>query len=88
MMKYMKYKNCVKIVRIRSFSSLHFSGFGLNAERYFVSLIIQSKFREILGISPYSVRNQGNADQKNSEYGHFLRSEKFSGLSNYPFLKS
>ena len=47
MMKYMKYKNCVKIVRIRSFSSLHFSGFGLKAVRYLVSLRIQSESREM-----------------------------------------
>ena len=58
MMKYMKYKNGVKIVRIRSFSGLHFSGFGLNAERYLsifsrnserylVSLRTQSESREI-----------------------------------------
>ena len=26
------------------------------------------------GISPYSVRMKENADQNNSEYGHFLRS--------------
>ena len=32
-----------------------------------------------LFISPYSVRMRENADQNNSEYGHFLRSEcKFS----------
>ena len=29
-----------------------------------------------LNISPYSVRMRGNTDQNNSEYGHFLRSEK------------
>ena len=28
----------------------------------------------IRGISPYSVRMKENADQNNSEYGHFLRS--------------
>ena len=32
----------------------------------------------ILHICPYSVRMQENADQKNSEYGHFLRSVKFT----------
>ena len=29
----------------------------------------------ILCISPYSVRMRKNTDQKNSEYGHFLRTE-------------
>ena len=29
---------------------------------------------EIRSISPYSVRMRENADQNNSEYGHFLRS--------------
>ena len=28
-------------------------------------------------ISPYSLRMQENADQNNSEYGHFSRSDKF-----------
>ena len=27
------------------------------------------------GLSPYSVRMRGNADQNNSEHGHLLRSE-------------
>ena len=39
--------HCVKGVRIRSFSSPHFPAFGLNTERYFVSLRIQSECRKI-----------------------------------------
>ena len=35
---------------------------------------IRTEYGEILRISPYSVRMQENADQNNSEYGHFLRS--------------
>ena len=35
---------------------------------------IPSEYKEILRISPYSVQMQENTDQKNSEYGHFLRS--------------
>ena len=35
--------HCVKSVRIWSYSSLHFSAFRLNTERYWVSLCIQSK---------------------------------------------
>ena len=31
----------------------------------------------LLRISPYSVQIRENADQNNSEYGHFLRSESF-----------
>ena len=35
--------HCVKSVRIRGFSGLHFPKFALNTERYFVSLRIQSE---------------------------------------------
>ena len=34
---------CVKSVRIRSYSGSHFSAFGLNTERYGVSLRMQSE---------------------------------------------
>ena len=51
--------HCVKSVRSRSFSSLYFPAFGLYTER--------------LRISPYSVQMRENADQKNSEYGQFMR---------------
>ena len=34
---------------------------------------IWTEYGEILCISPYSVRMRENADQNNSEYGHFLR---------------
>ena len=36
-------RHCVKSVRIRSFSGPYFSAFGLNTERYGVSLCTQSK---------------------------------------------
>ena len=52
--------HCVKSARIRSYSVLYFSVYGLNTEKYL--------------ISPYSVRMLENTDQNNSEYGHFLRS--------------
>ena len=58
----------VKSVRIRSYSGSHFPAFGLKTERY---------YGEILPISPYSVRMLENADQNNSEYGHFLCSAVF-----------
>ena len=35
--------HCVKSVRIRSYSGLHFPAFGLNTERYSISLRIQSQ---------------------------------------------
>ena len=35
---------------------------------------IRTEYGEILRISPFSSRIQENADQNNSEYGHFLRS--------------
>ena len=38
-----KILHCVKCVNIRSYSGLHFPAFGLNTERYGVSLRIQSK---------------------------------------------
>ena len=50
--------HCVKSARIQSFSGPYFPVFGLNTERYIVSLCIQS---ECTG-------------QKNSECGYFLRS--------------
>ena len=40
-------KQCVKSVRNRSFSGLYFPAFGLNTERYRVSLRIQSKCGKI-----------------------------------------
>ena len=50
----------VKSVHIQSFSGPYFSTFGLNTERYSVSLRIQYD------------RMGENTDQKNFEYGHFL----------------
>ena len=35
----------------------------------------ETEYRELIRISPYSVRMQENADQNNSKYGHFLRRE-------------
>ena len=52
--------HCVKSVRHRSFCGPYFPAFRLSAERY---------------ISPYLVRMGEKEDQKNSEYGHFLRSK-------------
>ena len=39
--------HCVKSVRVRSYSGLHFPAFRLNAERYGVSLHIQSECGKI-----------------------------------------
>ena len=46
---------------------------------------VRTEYREllrILCISPYSVRMWKNTDQKNSEYGHFLRTENLLRESN------
>ena len=42
---------------------------------------IRSEYREILRIFPYSVRMRENANQNNSEYGHFSRSERLVYLT-------
>ena len=39
-----KLENCVKSARIRSYSGPHFPAFGLNTERYGISLHIKSKW--------------------------------------------
>ena len=39
--------HCVKSVRIRSYSALHFPAFGLNMERYSASLCMQSQCGKI-----------------------------------------
>ena len=39
-------------------------------------------------ISPYSVRMQENADQNNSEYGHFLGSAIFAKIHHKRLAKS
>ena len=70
--------HCVKSVRIRSYSGPYFPTFGLNTERYGVSL---------RSISPYSVQMLENADQNNSEYKHFSRSATDTHnrfISNWP----
>ena len=36
-------QHCIKIVRVRSYSGPHFPAFGLNTERYSVSIRIQSE---------------------------------------------
>ena len=43
----LKIPHCVKSVRIRSYSSPHFPAFGLNPERYAISLRIQSECGKI-----------------------------------------
>ena len=47
---------------------------------------IRTKYGKILSISPYSVRMRENADQNNSEYGHFLCSDYccMTYMSVYP----
>ena len=57
--------HCVKSVRIRSYSGPYFPAYGQNTERYGVSQL-------------YLVQMRENADQNNSEYGHFSRSVNVS----------
>ena len=38
---------------------------------------IRTEYGEILRVSPYSVQMWKNTDQKNSEHGHFSRSDNF-----------
>ena len=45
---------------------------------------IRTEYGETLRISPYSVRMRGNADQNNSEYGHFLRSQSYTLFIRFP----
>ena len=44
----------------------------------FVFSRIRTEYRKMLPISPYSFRMWGNTDQKNFEYGYFLRSANFT----------
>ena len=60
---------CVKSVCVRSFTGPYFPAF-------------RTEHGEIRIISPYSVQMRKNTDQKNFEYGHFSRSEIYSGFSN------
>ena len=69
--------HCVKIVRIRSFLS--------------VFSCIWTEYGKTRAISPYSVKIQENTEKKNSEYGHFSRSDMvfsktFSGVLNSFFF--
>ena len=48
---------------------------------------IRTEYGEIFCISPYSVRMRENADQNNSEYGHFSRSGRFCLCSNFAHSK-
>ena len=67
---YMLINHCVRRDRIQSYYDPHFPAFGLNTERYRVSLGIKSKYRKMRAM-------RENAYQNNSEYGHFSRSEWF-----------
>ena len=46
-LKQMGTLHCVNIVRIQSFSDPYFPAFGINTERYGVTLHIQSKHKKI-----------------------------------------
>ena len=68
--------HCVKSVHIRSYFGPHFLAFGLNTERYFVSLHIQSECVRIQSeCRKIRARNY-------SVFGHFLRSVFRSNIFN------
>ena len=46
---------------------------------------IRTEYRDILRISQYAVQMRENTDQKNSKYGHFPRSDRFS-VQGYYFI--
>ena len=55
--------------------------------RKFSGPYIRTKYRDLLCKSEiYSVQMRENPDQKNTEYGHFLRSENTVDVKN-PFRK-
>ena len=56
--KISRVEHCMKSGHIRTYSGPYFPSFGLNTERYGVSL---------------PIRMRENTHQNNSEYGHFLR---------------
>ena len=65
-------------IYIKNFSKTKIST-AKNVSVFGVVLVLNlphlAEYREILGISLYSVQMRENADQNNSEYGHFLGSE-------------
>ena len=71
------YPLLVKSVRIRGYSGPYFPTFGLNTERYSVSLRIRSECGKIIRIFPYSSLMRKNTHRNNSEYEHFLHSVYF-----------
>ena len=78
---------CIKIVRIRSYSGPHFPAFGLNVERYPVSLRIQSECGKML------TRITSNTDNFHAvtPIGSCIPYNKFSSVFNKfesSFLKS
>ena len=44
---FFKYSHCLRSVRIRGYSDLYFPSFGLNTEKYIVSLRIQAEYGKI-----------------------------------------
>ena len=77
---YLVSSHCVKSVRIRSYSGPHFTGFGLNTERYGVSFRIQSESGKM------HTRITPNTDTFHAySYSIFPRSQKQIEFQNYNF---
>ena len=71
-LKWVNLKHCVKRVRIRRYSGPHFSRIFLHSDW------IRSDTPYLSVFSPNAGKCGENADQNNSKYGHFLRSESTS----------
>ena len=67
----------LKLSKRCSYSELFWSAFSR----------IRTEYAEIRSIFPYSVQMRENADQNNSEYGHFLRSLRLkeTTVSSFPY---
>ena len=91
-------KHCVKIVRVWSFSGPYFSEFGLNTERYQVSLRIQSKCRKIRNWESPNIDtfHLVKDNERNNEFWNYLKhlvireniSEKLDFSCYYLFAKN
>ena len=73
---YNKFYHCVKNVHIRSFSGLYFPAFGLNTERYGVSLHIHPKCGKI------GTRKTPNTDTFHAVYVLRMCLQEFSNFKS------
>ena len=87
--------NCSGLVfsRVRRFLNKHLQSSWMREKCHFSELFwsvfssIWTKWGQILSISPHSVRMRENADQNNSEYGQFLRTQYFSFFEGIELIR-